>query len=65
MRVTGFVVATDFPTVASPDEVNSHGQPRQVRVCDCPKRVKRFDTREEAEAFASEVNHSLVIPIRQ
>lgn len=59
-----FVVFTDFPTIPHPEgERNSHNVVRQVRVCDCPKIVERgFVTREDAENFARDFNHTVVVP---
>ena len=60
-----FVVITDFPTTPDSEGVlNSHGQVRRVRVCDCPKVVRRFEGEAEAHAFASTVDHSVVLPVR-
>ena len=65
--IVGFQVITDFPTISDPEGVlNSHGFVRSIRVCDCPKVVRRFGADEEAEAraFASGVSHSVVLPVR-
>ena len=65
--VIGFMVVTDLPRKDDPDGVlNSHGFVRQVRVCECPKVVRRFGPDEEAVArsFAATVNHSVVLPVR-
>ena len=65
--VVGFMVITDVPRMDDPNGVlNSHGFVRQVRVCDCPKVVRKFgpDQRADADALAAVTAHSVVLPIR-
>ena len=64
MEVKRFIVFTDFPTIPDPEgNLNSHGDVRRVPVCDCPRRVERFESREDAEAFASSTAHAVVLPV--
>ena len=63
MRIIDFVVMTDRPTMPNPEgRVNAHGEIAHVPACDCPKVVRRFQTRAEADAFAAVTPHAVVLP---
>lgn len=61
----GVMAFVDFPTIPDPEgTLNSHGDVRQVRVCDCERFTPSpFATRAEAEAATEGFNHVVIVDV--